>query len=246
MTRHFIIPFILAGIALGGCGAERTPDAQTQTVIREKPKPVPAEINFVVIGDSLAQGTGDETGRGIAGGLEVELRLRGVETVFSSNLGINGSTTSDLVAQLKQERTRTVLSKADVIVLSIGANDLFRTQNAREETLSAPLIVAERILERLEVIVADLRHINLQARILILGGYNPVRNHPMAGVIENFLTVWDAALARRFKADPRVSIVRIADIIDRPDRLSRHDNFHPGGEAYRQTAKRIAGILLST
>lgn len=63
---------------------------------------------------------------------------------------------------------------------------------------------------------------------------------------ENYLTVWDAGLARRFKADTRVSIVRIADIIDGPGRLSRYDNFHPGGEAYRETARRIATILLST
>ena len=212
----------------------------------EQKKAAPAEINLVVIGDSLAHGTGDETGRGIAGRLEEELRAKGVQTIFSANLGVNGATTIDLAARLKQDRTRTVLSKADAIVLSIGANDLFRTQRAREETLSAPLIVAERILEKLEAIVTDIRRINPEARILILGGYNPVQNHPMARVIENYLTVWDAGLARRFKADTRVSIVRIADIIDGPGRLSRYDNFHPGGEAYRETARRIAAILLST
>lgn len=210
----------------------------------EQKRAAPAEINVVVLGDSLAHGTGDETGRGIAGRLEDELRASGVQTIFSANLGVNGSTTTDLAARLKQERTGTVLSKADAIILSIGANDLFRTQRAREETLSAPLIVAERILEKLEGIVTEVRRINPRARILILGGYNPVQNHPMTRVIENYLTVWDGALARRFKADPGISIVKIADIIDRPDRLSRLDNFHPGGEAYRETAKRIAGILL--
>ncbi|MFN2239974.1 MAG: hypothetical protein ABR524_11330, partial [Thermoanaerobaculia bacterium] len=42
---------------------------------------------------------------------------------------------------------------------------------------------------------------------------------------------------------PLVSVVRLSDILDRPERLSTLDSFHPGSEAYQQAARRIAGLL---
>lgn len=162
----------------------------------------------------------------------------------TANLGVSGAVTSDLLARLRHERTRSALSDADAIVLSIGANDLFRTPGAREETLHNPLVVADRILSRVEEVVAQLHRINPHARILILGGYNPVPNHPYKALINEYLGAWDDALAARFENDPLVTVVRMSDIVT-PQRLSRFDHFHPGGAAYEAAAKRIAAILLT-
>jgi hypothetical protein len=78
----------------------------------------------------------------------------------------------------------------------------------------------------------------------MLGGYNPVPRHEWASLINQYLVIWDQLLAARFEKDQRVAIVRMADIVT-PQRLSRHDSFHPGSAAYREAAKRIAGMLLS-
>lgn len=200
-------------------------------------------IRVVAIGDSLAYGTGDESGEGIAGRLEDELRTRGITSVETQNLGVNGAQTADLITRLKQERTRKAVADADAIVLSIGANDLFRTPGAREETLQNPLAVASRILTRLESIVAELHRLAPKARILILGGYNPVPNHPYASMINQYLGLWDSTISDRFARDPLVTIVKLSDIVS-PKRLSRLDHFHPGGEAYGAAAKRIAEIIV--
>jgi lysophospholipase L1-like esterase len=200
------------------------------------------KVNVVTLGDSLAYGAGDESGRGIAGRLEVELERRGINEADVVNLGINGAQTADLIARLKQARVRSQIGRADAIVLSIGANDLFRSQGAREETLRAPLQVADRILTRLEEIVATIHTINPDAEILILGGYNPVPSHAFATLINDYLRLWDSTLEERFAKNPRVSVVRMADIVS-PQRLSRHDNFHPGGDAYEEASKRIAAII---
>jgi lysophospholipase L1-like esterase len=205
----------------------------------------PTAIRVVTLGDSLAYGAGDESGKGLAGRLEAELRDRGVSKVSAVNLGVNGAQTSDLIARLKTERVRSAVAEADAIVLSIGANDLFRTPGARERTLENPLVVADQILDRIESIVAQLRGMNPDARILILGGYNPVPKHPLAPLINQYLGIWDGTLADRFSKDPRVSIVKMSDIVV-PQRLSRLDSFHPGGSAYEQAAKRIAGMLVTT
>ena len=199
-------------------------------------------IRVVAIGDSLAYGAGDETGKGIAGRLKEDLAARGFSSIETANLGVNGAQTGDLMARLRQDRVRTQIEKADAIIVSIGANDLFRSPGSREETLRAPLAVADRILTRIESIVADLRSMNPRARILILGGYNPVPAHPLTPMITQYLQLWDATLAGRFEHDPLVSVVKMSDIVTR-QKLSRYDNFHPGGAAYAEAAERIAQML---
>lgn len=216
---------------------------QTQTQTQVRPTPLKLEgIEVVTLGDSLAYGAGDEGARGIAGRLGTELEARGFRTADVTNLGVNGARTTDLLARLEQERVRSSVAGADVVVLSIGANDLFRTQADREATLRAPFIAAQQILERIVTIVNQIHRLNPDARVMILGGYNPAPGHSYAMMVNQYLELWDAKLIATFEEDPRVTIITLADIV-RQDRLSRYDSFHPGGEAYQLTAERIAGIL---
>ena len=205
---------------------------------------MPDTLHIVALGDSLAYGAGDESGRGIGGRLEDELRAHGIANVQTVNLGVNGAQTADVLSRLKQERVRKAIASADAVVLSVGANDLFRSPHSREEILRAPEAVAERILGRIETIIAEIHRINPRARVLMLGGYNPVPRHEWASLINQYLGVWDQLLASRFENDQRVTIVKMYDIVT-PQRLSRHDSFHPGSEAYREAARRIAAMLVA-
>lgn len=205
---------------------------------------MPQSLTVVSLGDSLAYGAGDETGGGgIAGRLDDELGKFGIRDVETVNLGVNGAVTGDVLKRLEQKRVRDQIARADAIVLSIGGNDLFRSSHSREEVLRAPFAIAERILGRIETIVAQLHTINPNARVILLGGYNPVPRHEWASTINKYLELWDTVLAARFEHDRRVAVVKIADIVT-PQRLSRYDGFHPGGDAYREAAKRIAGMLI--
>ncbi|HEY0593056.1 MAG TPA: hypothetical protein VGF40_14885, partial [Thermoanaerobaculia bacterium] len=87
---------------------------------------------------------------------------------------------------------------------------------------------------------------NPEARILVLGGYNPFPQHPYAPLVARYLAVWDEALVEEFESDPRVSVVKMFDIVGGPGRLSSVDHFHPGAAAYRDAARRIAGMLLAS
>ena len=218
----------------------RQNSARQESLPLQQPQP----LRVVTVGDSLAYGTGDEERKGIAGRLRAELQARGLSSAETVNLGVSGAVTADLLARLRHERTRSALSDADAIVLSIGANDLFRTPGAREETLHDPLAVAERILTRVEECVTQLHRINPHARILILGAYNPVPNHQYKTLINQYVGAWDDVLAARFEADRLVSVVKMSDLVT-PQRLSRFDHFHPGGAAYEAAAKRIAAMLLA-
>lgn len=202
----------------------------------------PSEIHVALLGDSLAHGVGDEAGKGIAGRIEPELRSRGVAAIHTTNLGKNGATTRDLVARLADPATRAVLGRADAIVLSIGANDV-RPQLLGEEPLRSPVVLVDEVLRNLDTIVAELRRINPGAQILILGAYTPVPYARAAVLLEPIIAIWDASIMARYADDPRTTLVRMSDIVDRPERLSRLDSFHPGGEAYQEAARRIAELL---
>lgn len=242
MQRLFIT---LTALMLAACSSKQAqpPRQQSASAEIQEVTTMPKRLHVVALGDSLAYGAGDETGEGIAGRLEDELRARGVADVETVNLGVNGAQTSDVLSRLRQTRVRNQIAAADAIVLSIGANDLFRSAHSREEILRAPLAIAERILGRIETIVRELHSINPNARVLVLGGYNPVPAHEWAPLINQYLGLWDNALASRFDDDERVSVVKMNDIVT-PQRLSRYDSFHPGSAAYREAAKRIAGMLL--
>ena len=92
--------------------------------------------------------------------------------------------------------------------------------------------------------MSQIRAINPDAEILLLGGYNPLPDHPLSGGITRYLKGWDKMLDKRFESDALIDVVKTSDLIDSEKKLSPIDHFHPGAAAYRDVAKRIADTLL--
>lgn len=216
--------------------------AATLAVATLHAAPPARSMHVALLGDSLAYGVGDESGKGIAGRLEPELRSRGVDSMVATNLGAYGATTRDLAAKLRQPDARAAIATADAVVLSIGANDV-RLLLTGGEPLRSPLAIAGDVLRNIERIVAELRLLNPDAQVLILGAYAPVAHGRAAEFLEPLIAIWDTMLALQFAADPLVTIVPMSDIVSAPNRLSTLDSFHPGGDAYQEAAARIAEIL---
>src|SRR5437867_10560549 len=143
---------------------------------REHPKikpPRPARLmdgtlRVVVIGDSLAQGTGDESGKGIPGDLEDEVRQRGISSVEVKNYGVAGATTEDVGHRLDDDTIRNDVANADAVVLSVGANNVFQDPEARARAIRDRDAYAREVLERVVGIVSQIRAINPDAEILLL------------------------------------------------------------------------------
>jgi lysophospholipase L1-like esterase len=128
-------------------------------------------------------------------------------------------------------------------VLSAGANDVFQDPEARARAIRDRDAYAKEILERVAGVVAQMRAINPDAEVMLLGGYNPLPDHPLSGGISRYIKNWDKLLNKRFESDPLIDVVKTSDIIDRAGKLSPADHFHPGAAAYREIAKRIADML---
>ncbi|KWX78066.1 GDSL-type esterase/lipase family protein [Paenibacillus jilunlii] len=83
-------------------------------------------IKIVALGDSLAKGTGDNEGSGFVKRTIDDLTAKGSKANLIGNLGINGMTTAGLQSRLQQEGVKYALRQSNVILVSIGGNDLFR------------------------------------------------------------------------------------------------------------------------
>jgi lysophospholipase L1-like esterase len=191
-----------------------------------------------VLGDSVAHGAGDEQHLGLPGWLDYELRRKGVSTTL--NFGINGARTANVARALRESAVRQAIEKADVIVVSLGGNDLYGDSWARLFSTVWPWYQRERTLIRVERVVAVIQQLNPSARIYLLGLYNPYRRSNVASWIDTQVNLWDGGLIQEFASTPGVTVVRIADLLVRDERISPIDHFHPGALGYAAIARRLA------
>lgn len=219
--------------ALAGGAGESVEAAPTPAV----QSPPAGELKqILILGDSLARGAGDESGRGIGGNLEDV--LTGVEVV---NLGIDGARTVDLLGTIKRESIRTIAAQSQAIVISIGGNDLFReSRNGTMEDAAQPQDVVDDVRSRVRTIITTMREESPGARIFLIGLYDPFREPEQTTA--RAVAIWNAGLTEEFAFDPRVTVVQTSDLFVDHDRLSR-DRFHPGERAYAIIARRIADSL---
>jgi lysophospholipase L1-like esterase len=200
--------------------------------------PPAGTIAPIILGDSLARGTGDESGLGIGGRFVEELRRRHINSKNIVNLAINGARTGDLLQQLKSHNVRVLLAESNVIIVSIGGNDLWG-DNWRSAPPRDPEAIMHDVLKQIDHVVGEIRAANPGARIFVIGLYNPFISTPMGKMLTPFVNEWNAKLVERFDRDPNLVVVQTADLFNWRDRLSM-DRFHPGQEAYGLIARRIA------
>src|ERR1700738_3877969 len=104
MRRHIALFFLVALVA-----CRRHPPKLHRA---DAPRLNDGVLRVVVIGDSLAAGTGDPDGKGIPGNREDELRGRAA-TVEVKNFGIAGNTTDDVMSRLQNADIRADITAAD-------------------------------------------------------------------------------------------------------------------------------------
>lgn len=199
-------------------------------------------VQAIIVGDSLARGAGDESGLGISGRLDAELRARRIAAKETINLGVNGARTPDLLRQLQSANVKRLLAEANVIIVSIGGNDLWGGNDWRNAAPPNPEAVMGEVLDRIGDAVQTIRAANPRARIYFVGLYNPFASTPMGAQLNRLVNRWNGRLVERFGGDPNFTVVQTADLFSHRDRLAL-DRFHPSGEGYALIARRIADGL---
>lgn len=244
-------------IILSGCSQDGIvpPDSAMHPTLRFTeweiaPYFVPKDISVVALGDSLTEGVGDELNKGgYVGRLTTHMSgWKGVRNVQLENLAKRGRRSDQLLKQLKEdEYSKTALMGADIIVLTVGGNDMMKIVkrdlfNLTKEPFYEELVNFE---ERMLNTVNEIRLSNARAPIILPGLYNPFSL--VTDEVNGFQEIigdWNSVLEGVAELDGNACYVPVTDLFESNQNMVYHkDFFHPNGYGYQLMADRIIESL---
>ena len=214
------------------------------------------QFSYVALGDSLTQGVGDTTNQGgfvplVAQSLTNE---EGYE-VAAQNFGVAGNTSNQILKRMKeQDEIADALSKADLMTLTVGGNDLRKvildnSTSLKISTFKKPSVAySKRLVEIIELARKD----NPDLPIYVLGIYNPFYlNFPEMTDMQTIVDNWNQTTQDTIAKFDKVYFVPINDLLYQGidgqegivqtsgeatkiinDALYQGDNFHPNNTGY--------------
>ncbi len=215
---------------------------QTPTVMQEitEASSEPATIETVLaMGDSLARGTGDLTGMGFAGHVVAGLNGEGGAAILF-NIAEEGLRTSMLLSQVKEPETAEGIRRADLILISIGGNDIRPIEDVEsglkpryfDDALNA---FTDQLDETLHII----REENGDAFIVFIGLYNLDYS---ASNAENtgYLLEWNCAVQRLVASFEKSLFIPTYDLFQlNASAYLSADGLHPNAEGHAAIGDRI-------
>lgn len=232
--------------------AARNPGAPAHSAAEGGTLAGAAEIQIAALGDSLTKGTGDPTGEGYVRQVVSALQQTKEKPVrLLNNMALNGLRSDELVRLLDTEKgMRYSLQQANLILLSIGGNDLF--QSAGDETGgSAAGLSPEKVekklhesLGSLKALLDKLHEINPDATLVYVGLYNPF--YDMEKLRSGSISVqkWNAEAYTMLQQQPGRILVPTFDLFESNiGAYLSSDHFHPNHEGYARIAARIVQAL---
>lgn len=201
--------------------------------------------HVLALGDSLTRGTGDPTGKGYIGDIMNLLKAKSKRSFSLSNLAINGEKTEGLLKQMKQPEVQRQIKNANVIILTIGGDDLFNNGKNLEHFSTKKIQQTEDVyLNHLNLIYQNLRSENKSAVIYHVGLYNPfntLKNHKATSAVVRKWNNDSANVAAKYQ---NVVEVPIYDLFQRNvEKYLSSDHFHPNQFGYERIAKRLAPLI---
>ncbi|HWQ71928.1 MAG TPA: GDSL-type esterase/lipase family protein [Desulfitobacteriaceae bacterium] len=203
---------------------------------------------YLAVGDSLTAGYAVGPNHSFASLFSAFLasRLSGLRYI---NLGRNGLTTGGLAGMaVNNPQVRNLLSRAKVISITIGSNDLLGPglKLIKDGPFNLPAVLT-KMAANLEVIGRQIRLLNRKALVLVAGIYNPLPAGAFPGYASQAQTIIDQAnllllaWAKKF-AFRLVPLDRIFK--GREGFLLGRDRLHPGFPGHQAIAAGFIRIWL--
>ncbi|WP_338472940.1 GDSL-type esterase/lipase family protein [Niallia sp. XMNu-256] len=201
------------------------------------------DLRIVSIGDSLTEGSGDETENGGYVGILNHTFEDNQLNIKIENHGKRGNRTDHLVKRLDQKNIASSIKKADIVLITIGANDIMKVVKDNFSNLTMEPFNSEigEYQERLRAIFHKMKELNPDVHIYLIGFYNPFEQYfshiEGLGVI---VTNWNEAGKAVTEEFEHVSFIPTSDLFVPSDtELLAEDQFHPNTTGYKLMAQRI-------
>nr|WP_275899651.1 SGNH/GDSL hydrolase family protein [Bacillus piscicola] len=204
---------------------------------------------MVAVGDSLTQGVGDPTGNGGYIGILEEI----IEDTSSApsfeikNYGKRGNRTDQLLKRLDEPKLSLDLKDADVVLITIGANDIMKVVkgNFTQLTYEAFFQETDDYRDRLEDIFEKIRSKNEGAPIYLVGVFNPF-NMYFSNIpeLDKIVEDWNAMGRETVEEYEDATFVPIHDLFENVgESYYADDHFHPNRRGYALMAERVFHYL---
>lgn len=205
------------------------------------------EFQVVAIGDSLTQGVGDSSRNGGYIGILDQAINKQRQMVTFKNFGKSGRRTDQLLNTLNEPEVRAAIEETDIVLITIGANDIMKVVQQNFTNLTYSLFVEEQVHfeQRLNDIFVKIRASNPNANIYLLGLYNPFKQYfqeieELDLIIDNWNQTGERTTA---KYEP-ATFIPIKDLFDETTiNLFADDHFHPNRLGYERMAERVLEYL---
>lgn len=210
---------------------------------------VPKEIRIISAGDSLTEGVGDSTN---TGGYLPYLRTlleeeKGIKEVDFYNFGVKGNRTTQLLKRLQTEDMKETLAAADLVILTIGGNDIMKVVRDNISNLQLSVFEKEKevYINNLIEIMNSIIQVNPEAYIVLVGVYNPFSQwFSDIQELDQIVSDWNEASQRVVSNYSNAYFVGIEDLFMNPaESLLHTDNFHPNDKGYELIAERLNETL---
>lgn len=221
------------------------PVSPPQTSEPSAPIPKAGIRKVVALGDSLTRGAGDANGQGYAGVVRQALEKKAGKPITFTNLAVNGMQSAGLLEQLAQEQVKREVAEADLILFTIGGNDLFK-QTGGLYTIDPKKLAAatEGLTANYEEILRRIRGLNKTATIVYTSLYNPFGDTKAAGDTAKHVLDWNHAAVQIASRYPRVIVSPTYDLFQNKEKAYLYtDHFHPNASGYARIAERIMQAL---
>ena len=205
------------------------------------------EVHIVLMGDSIAKGTGDEKGKGIGGYLADLLKSQTPKDIKVDNLGVDGYKIEDLDALLKSGKQDKFISNANFLIISIGGSDLQQIQsienNQKEQTFQEK---QNTYVAELKDIIKLIRTLNKETQIIMIGDYNPLSLGNTADNIA-YLESWAYNTQLVLATDGKATYIPTYDMFkNNLNRFLSNDKLLPNATGYQTIAYLISKAVENT
>ncbi|MDZ5472440.1 SGNH/GDSL hydrolase family protein [Bacillus sp. 31A1R] len=202
---------------------------------------------IVAIGDSLTQGVGDETDSGGYVGILNHTFEDNNLDISIQNFGKRGNRTDQLLKRLETEEVASAVKDADIMLITIGANDIMKVIRSNYTNLKIEPFQEEKkkYVVRLTAIFNKINELNPDIQVYLIGFYNPFERY--FGDIEQLdmiLNDWNEAGELVTEEYENINYIPTKDLFSHSSiNLLADDNFHPNTIGYKLMAQRVLEYL---